>query len=73
MGTLIQSTLDLQDNAFFCLRAFLGLHRDIYLAPVVAISPDMGERYADTVYNPAWVADKFGVHIDDLMTSEVAL
>lgn len=42
-------------------------------ATVVAVSPDLGERYADTVYNPAWVEDKFGLHIDDLMTTEVAL
>ena len=42
-------------------------------ATVVAISPDLGERYADTVYNPTWVAEKFGLHIDDLMTTEVAL
>lgn len=25
---------------------------------IVAISPDMGERYIDTVYNPAWVQEK---------------
>jgi 2,3-diaminopropionate biosynthesis protein SbnA len=29
-------------------------------AIVVAISPDMGERYLDTVYNDAWVTQRFG-------------
>ncbi|MET9401097.1 2,3-diaminopropionate biosynthesis protein SbnA [Kitasatospora sp. NPDC002965] len=27
---------------------------------VVAISPDLGERYARTIYDDSWVADKFG-------------
>jgi hypothetical protein len=27
---------------------------------VVAISPDMGDRYLDTVYNSAWVEERFG-------------
>ena len=27
---------------------------------VVAISPDLGERYLDTIYNDAWVTEKFG-------------
>lgn len=26
----------------------------------VAISPDLGERYIDTIYNDAWVLDRFG-------------
>jgi cysteine synthase A len=30
---------------------------------LVAISPDFGEKYIDTVYNPAWVEEKFGVEI----------
>lgn len=42
-------------------------------ATVVALSPDLGERYADTVYNPAWVADKFGLHLEDLITTEVTV
>ena len=42
-------------------------------ATVVAISPDLGERYADTVYNPAWVAEKFGLHIADPVLAEVSL
>jgi len=32
-------------------------------ATVVAISADMGERYAATVYNPDWVAEKLGVQL----------
>jgi cysteine synthase A len=27
---------------------------------VVAVSPDLGERYARTIYDDAWVAEKFG-------------
>jgi cysteine synthase A len=30
-------------------------------ACVVAISPDMGERYLDTIYDDAWVSERFGV------------
>lgn len=37
--------------------AGLKLPRD---ATVVAISPDAGERYLDTLYNDEWVAQKFG-------------
>jgi N-(2-amino-2-carboxyethyl)-L-glutamate synthase len=29
-------------------------------ATVVAISPDLGERYLDTVYDDAWVRERFG-------------
>ncbi len=29
-------------------------------ATVVAISPDMGERYLDTIYNDQWVTERFG-------------
>lgn len=32
-------------------------------ATVVAISPDMGERYAATVYSPAWVFKTFGIRL----------
>ncbi|MEN9984517.1 MAG: hypothetical protein RI925_19 [Pseudomonadota bacterium] len=28
-------------------------------ACVVAVSPDMGDRYVDTIYNPAWVQQSF--------------
>ena len=27
---------------------------------MVAISPDLGERYVRTIYNDDWVAEKFG-------------
>ena len=30
---------------------------------VVLISPDFGEKYLDTVYNPLWVEEKFGINI----------
>ena len=30
---------------------------------VVVISPDFGEKYMDTVYNPEWVEEKFGANI----------
>jgi cysteine synthase A len=33
----------------------------------VAISPDLGERYIDTVYNDAWVADRYGSDAFDLL------
>jgi cysteine synthase A len=42
-------------------------------ATIVAISPDLGERYADTVYNPMWVAEKFGLHIADPGLAEVTV
>jgi len=32
---------------------------------VVAISPDGGEKYIDTIYDDAWVADKFDYVLDD--------
>jgi cysteine synthase A len=32
-------------------------------ATVVALSPDLGERYVDTVYNPDWVEARFGEHM----------
>jgi len=30
---------------------------------LVVISPDFGEKYIDTLYNPVWVEDKFGMNI----------
>ena len=33
-------------------------------ASVVAISPDLGERYRDTIYDDAWVDERFGA-LDD--------
>jgi len=35
----------------------LGIPTD---AVVVAISPDAGERYLETIYNDEWVMQKFG-------------
>jgi 2,3-diaminopropionate biosynthesis protein SbnA len=32
-------------------------------ACIVAISPDFGEKYIDTVYNPTWVKEKFNMEI----------
>lgn len=28
---------------------------------VVAISPDMGDKYLDTIYSDSWVKEKFGM------------
>ncbi|MFI6027239.1 pyridoxal-phosphate dependent enzyme [Amycolatopsis magusensis] len=38
----------------------------------VAISPDLGDRYLDTVYQDQWVADSYGpgVLLDDTLTAE---
>ncbi|SDL74636.1 cysteine synthase A [Geodermatophilus siccatus] len=33
----------------------------------VAIAPDLGERYLDTIYQTNWVADLYG---DDVLTSD---
>ncbi len=33
-------------------------------AKVVAISPDFGEKYVPTIYNPSWVQEKFGNILD---------
>jgi N-(2-amino-2-carboxyethyl)-L-glutamate synthase len=33
-------------------------------AVVVALSPDLGDRYADTIYNDSWVAKTFPAHFD---------
>jgi 2,3-diaminopropionate biosynthesis protein SbnA len=32
---------------------------------LVALSPDFGEKYIDTIYNPKWVEEKFGSIIRD--------
>ncbi len=37
---------------------------------VVAIAPDLGERYLDTVYEPAWVRDNYG---EDVIDSDVTV
>ncbi|WP_281241898.1 hypothetical protein [Geodermatophilus siccatus] len=33
----------------------------------MAIAPDLGERYLDTIYQTNWVADLYG---DDVLTSD---
>ncbi len=40
---------------------------------VVAISPDLGERYLDTIYEDGWVAERFGVKALDLDAPPKAL
>lgn len=41
-----------------------AVHRWRHLVPdhatIVAISPDLGERYLDTIYDDAWVTERFG-------------
>ena len=32
-------------------------------ATIVAISPDFGDKYLDTVYNPEWVREHYGNHV----------
>ncbi|MFJ8860102.1 2,3-diaminopropionate biosynthesis protein SbnA [Streptomyces sp. NPDC102451] len=39
---------------------WLRKHRDGESVTAVAISPDLGERYLDSVYRPSWVADVYG-------------
>jgi 2,3-diaminopropionate biosynthesis protein SbnA len=34
-------------------------------ATVVAIGPDLGDRYLDTIYNDAWARDRFGRSLDE--------
>lgn len=46
------------------MRDFLKEH-NISNAIVVAISPDMGEKYIDTVYDHKWVNEKFGVNLNE--------
>ncbi|MDV9178666.1 2,3-diaminopropionate biosynthesis protein SbnA [Streptomyces sp. W16] len=35
---------------------------------VLAISPDLGDRYLDTIYDDTWVAENFGPHLLDHLT-----
>jgi hypothetical protein len=32
----------------------------LMMAPAVAIAPDLGERYLDTIYHTNWVHDLYG-------------
>ncbi|MDX3227899.1 2,3-diaminopropionate biosynthesis protein SbnA [Streptomyces sp. ME19-01-6] len=41
-------------------RTWLDRHDPRRLLQAVCVSPDMGDRYLDTVYNDAWVAANFG-------------
>jgi cysteine synthase A len=41
---------------------------------VVALSPDMGDRYVKTIYDDMWVADTFGTGVlDDSARRSVAV
>ena len=39
---------------------WLAEHRPDGVTTVVAISPDLGERYLDSVYQPGWVRENYG-------------
>jgi len=39
---------------------WLAEHRPHGVTTVVAISPDLGERYLDSVYQPGWVRENYG-------------
>ncbi|WP_217208198.1 2,3-diaminopropionate biosynthesis protein SbnA [Streptomyces sp. AC550_RSS872] len=45
---------------------WLAEHRPGQNASAVAIAPDLGERYLDTVYQPSWVRDVYGIEPSDL-------
>jgi cysteine synthase A len=36
----------------------------------VAIAPDLGERYLDTVYQPRWVDELFGTDVLDPLAED---
>ena len=41
----------------------------------MAIAPDLGERYLDTIYNPTWVHDHYGEDVlgsDELTAGSLA-
>jgi N-(2-amino-2-carboxyethyl)-L-glutamate synthase len=54
-GTVVSGAMD-----------WLTLHGSQDLT-AVAIAPDFGERYLDTVYQPNWVLDLFG---EDVLSSD---
>ncbi|MGY0057913.1 2,3-diaminopropionate biosynthesis protein SbnA [Streptomyces sp. LZ34] len=39
---------------------WLAAHRSVSPVTAVAISPDLGERYLDTIYEESWVRDVYG-------------
>jgi cysteine synthase A len=40
--------------------------------PALAIAPDLGERYLDTVFRPAWVAEQFGAQVLEAPANRLA-
>ncbi len=49
----------------------LAEHRPSQNVTAVAIAPDLGERYIDTVYQPSWVRDMYGIESSELPTGAV--
>ncbi|MFD9723112.1 2,3-diaminopropionate biosynthesis protein SbnA [Streptomyces sp. NPDC059072] len=47
---------------------WLAEHRPGQNVTAVAIAPDLGERYIDTVYQPSWVRDVYGIETSELST-----
>jgi N-(2-amino-2-carboxyethyl)-L-glutamate synthase len=45
--------------------SWLGRH-DVRALTAVAIAPDLGERYLDTIYQSNWVEDLYG---DEVLSS----
>ncbi|WP_431033793.1 2,3-diaminopropionate biosynthesis protein SbnA [Streptomyces sp. P6-2-1] len=45
--------------------SWLAEHRPGRNTTAVAIAPDLGERYLDTVYQSSWVRDVYGIGTDD--------
>ncbi|MFG3286714.1 2,3-diaminopropionate biosynthesis protein SbnA [Streptomyces sp. NPDC048111] len=45
---------------------WLAEHREGVPCTAVAISPDLGERYLDSIYQSNWVSDLYGAHALDL-------
>jgi len=49
------------------LQAIHTYCKDIDAVNVVTISPDFGEAYLDTVYNPDWIHTKYGIKLEELI------
>ncbi|MFE3515086.1 2,3-diaminopropionate biosynthesis protein SbnA [Streptomyces sp. NPDC059166] len=45
---------------------WLSEHRPGQNVTSVAIAPDLGERYLDTIYQPSWMRDVYGIDASDL-------
>jgi hypothetical protein len=54
-----------EDDLYVNLRSIFGYS----LLTAVALAPDLGERYLDTVYQTNWVQDLYG---DDVLVSSRA-